>query len=188
MADARRLSHAIAPPFRAVALAFVLAACGAGSAKLLGAPVHQPIALVFTGTPEVAAKSDRRGMNAMAATLLEGMKKKGLVGYVPAEGQAAPPPRIELFVKRWDALGGHRLTGYWAGVLFGVPALVNDSVHAKDVQVECRVVREGESAEADRRLFTGETGDDIADQVLSHAFSDERTLAPPAETRAPRPR
>jgi len=171
----------------AVAVALVTA-CGAGSAKLLGAPVRRPIALVFRSTPEVAAKSDRRDMNRMAAELLDGIQKKGLVGYVPAEGQAAPPPRIEFFVKRWDAPSGKRLTGYWAGVLVGIPASVNDAVHAKDVQIECKVVREGESTPADTRLFVGETGDDVASDILSQAFSDDNRFPPPAAPHPPRAR
>lgn len=162
--------------------------CGAGSAKLLGVPARRPIALVFTSTPEVAAKSDRRDMNRMAAELLDGMQKKGLVGYVPAEGQAAPPPRIELFVKRWDAPSGRRLTGYWAGVLFGIPASINDAVHAKDVQIECKVVREGESTPADTHLFVGETGDDIASDILSQAFTEDRSFPPPAVKHLPHAR
>jgi hypothetical protein len=171
----------------ALALALVTA-CGAGSTKLLGMPVRRPIALVFTSTQEVAAKPDRRDMNRMAAELLDGMQKKGLVGYVPAAGQAAPPPRIELFVKRWDAPSGKRLTGYWAGVLGGIPASVNDAVHAKDVQIQCKIVREGESTPADTRLFVGETGDDVASDILSQAFSEDKSFPPPPATHSPHAR
>jgi hypothetical protein len=67
--------------------------CGAGSAKLLGVPARRPIALVFTSTPAVAAKSDRRDMNRMAAELLEGMQTKGLIlSQAFTEDRSFPPP------------------------------------------------------------------------------------------------
>ncbi len=153
--------------------------CGAGSSKLLGAPVHRPIALVFRATPEVAARADRRSLQAFGQSLLEGLREKGLVGCLAPEGEPAPAPRLEFMVERWDALGGKRLGRYAAGVIFGLPAAVASLVHARDVQVDCSVVREGETAAADHYLFIGETGDDVASEILTRVFTDETRLERP---------
>jgi hypothetical protein len=159
-----------------MALVFVAAtACGAGSTKLLGAPVHQPIALVFTTTPEVAAKADRRGMRVMAQDLVDGIKAKGLSAYLPVGEQPAPPPRLDCFIKRWDAIGGRRLgaSSYGGELILGVFAAPVAAAHARDVEVECSVIREGEAVPADRYLFTGETGNAVARDILDRIFTDE---------------
>jgi hypothetical protein len=171
-----------------MALIFLAAAaCGAASTKLLGAPVHRPIALVFTTTPEVAAKADRRGMRVMADDLVEGIKARGLSAYQPVDGQAAPPPRLDCFIKRWDALGGRRLgaSSYGGQLILGVFAAPVAAAHARDVEVECSVIREGEAVPADRYLFTGESGNAVASDILDRVFTDKPLMRRnPSETDA----
>jgi hypothetical protein len=163
-----------------LALSLVTSACGAGSTKLLGTPVRRPIALVFRATPEVAAHSDRRALQAFGQSLIDGLNEKGLVGYLTAEGEAAPAPRLEFMIHRWLALGGKRLSPYWAGVIFGVPAAAANIAHASDVQVDCSVIREGETTPADHYLFIGQTGDAVASEILERVFTDELSIERPA--------
>jgi hypothetical protein len=105
----------------ALAACVLATACaGTGSAKLLGAPVHGPVALVFRATPEVAAKSDRRALEAFARALIAGPKRKSIVGTLATPGE--PAPRLEFMLERWDALGGRRLNSATASSGLAVDA------------------------------------------------------------------
>jgi hypothetical protein len=163
----------------AVVVGFVLMGCGAGSPKLVGVPVKHPIGVIIKATPAVQAKSDRRGMRDLADVLLEGMKEKGLAGYVAQEGELVPPPRLELYITRWEATGEKRVSGYTAQLFVGIAATASAAVHAHDIELECSVVREGDATPADHHVYAGETGDAVARDILARVFTDQRVIHDP---------
>ena len=163
--------------------ALVVVACGAGSTKLLGSPVQSPVGLVIKASPQVVAHSDLRGLRDMADDLIEGMKEKGVAGYVVEEGRPMPPPRLELFVSRWDALGGKRMSSSTATSAFGLGLIGSavQAVHAHDVRVECTVFRENEHTPADHHIFEAEDANAVSSAIIHRVFTDQRVV----EDRAP---
>jgi hypothetical protein len=176
----------VATMMRAIVFAAFMASCGAGSTKLLGRPVHRPIALVVKVAPEVSPEADESRMRLMAYGMLQRLEERGLTGYVPEKGHAAPPPRLELTIKRWDEHDGEgvspRTAGFLVGGEIGTAILL---AHAGDVQIECSVVREGDAAPADRYLFVGETSEAVADQILNRVFTDKERIERPTFRKGP---
>lgn len=158
--------------------ALVVVACGAGSTKLLGSPVKSSVGLVIKASPQVVAHSDLRGLRDMADDLIEGMKEKGISGYVVEEGRPMPPPRLELYVARWDALGGKRASASALG--FGLVGVGIDAAHARDVRVECTVFREGERTPADHHVFEAADASAISSAILDRVFTDKTEVTDPA--------
>jgi hypothetical protein len=111
----------------------------------------------------------------MADDLVDGIKAKGLSAYLPVDGQAAPPPRLDCSIKRWDAVGGRHLgaSSYGGGLMLGIFAAPVAAAHARDVEVECSVTREGEAIPADRYLFSAESGNAVASDILDRIFTNE---------------
>jgi hypothetical protein len=160
---------------RLFAVFLVLASLScAASPKLLGTPVKTPLALVFRGTPEVAAHSDWRSIRSTADALLEGMKERGIAGYMPNPGVEVAAPRIELFIRHWAAKDGKKnVSPGAAAIIFG--GLVGATIglaHAGDVVVDCTVYREGEEAPWFRRRFVASTGEALASAILSRVFTE----------------
>jgi hypothetical protein len=142
----------------------------AGSPKLLGAPVRKPIALTFNATPDAAAHLDRAALAITIAHLKEGLKDRGIESYTPGLGEPAPPPRIDLSVTHWV---GKVDVGREAGPNnFWVAPLIAHAVHDRDVEIECFVLREGDAKPSFHHAFSGYSGKDVADQILSRIFSD----------------
>jgi hypothetical protein len=168
-----------------IALAVLLVACGAGSAKLLGVPVHRPVGLIIRATPAVAAKADRRGMRDMADALVGAMKEKGISSYVAEEGQVVPAPRIDLFITRWEAPGGKRMSSATASYFLGVVGTAELIAHAHDVELECTVTREGEATPVGKHAFFAESGEAVASDIVSRVFTDQTTLETPSPAQKP---
>lgn len=151
------------------AATLTLVAC-AGSPKLLGAPVRKPIALTFNATPELAEHLDQAALAITIAHLKEGLADRGLTSYTPKAGEPAPPPRIDLSVRHWV---GKVDVGLEASPNnFWVPgSVIGSAIHARDVEIECVVLREGDKAPSFRHTFAGYSGKDVVDEILSRIFT-----------------
>jgi hypothetical protein len=118
----------------------------------------------------------------MADDLIEGMKEKGVSAYVVEEGRPMPPPRLELFVSRWDALGGKRMSSSAASSSLGLGfiGVGVQAAHAHDVRVECTVFRENEHTPADHHVFEAENASDVSSAILDRVFTDKSVVLDPA--------
>jgi hypothetical protein len=131
--------------------------------------------LVFRAPPEVAARADWKSMKEMADTLITSMKERGVAAYMPLPNVAAPAPRIEIFVRHWEARDTKtHLRPSTAAILVGgaIGAGVQ-LAHARDVEVDCAVVREGESGPFFRHHFVASTGDEVAEHILDRIFTEK---------------
>jgi hypothetical protein len=173
-------------------------ACGS-STKLLGHPIHQPIAIVVRVSDEVANNDDGGAVAAMVDAMVDGLRQRGLDGQVYAAPDEHPPaPRIEVRVGTADpgsserrgagklaavggALGRAPIVGFVGGVLW--------MSGAGSVQIDCWVYEEGRSRpsfhESYSRTLLGDSksaasaGESLGRAIMESVFRDSAPTESP---------
>ena len=189
----------------AIILSLALTSACGSSAKLLGHPVHHPIAIVVRVSDDVANNDDGGAVASMVDAMLDGLRKRGLDGQVYAAPDEHPPaPRIEVRVGTADpgnsarrragavtAIGGALARAPVVGVAGAIVSLSG----AGSVRIECWVYEEGKSEpsfhDSYSRVLLGDNeaasaGESLGNAIMNSVFRDSESSGAPGERSPPR--
>jgi hypothetical protein len=179
---------------------WLTSACGS-STKLLGHPVHHPIAIVVRVSDEVANSDDGGAIASMVDAMLEGLRERGLEGQVyAAPDEHPPPPRIDIRVQTADpGSAGRRKGGELTTVagalgrapIVGLAGVAISLSGAGSVKIDCWVYEEGKSRpsfhDSYSRVLLGDAdaaasaGESLGNAIMSSVFRN----SPPDESEIP---
>lgn len=150
-----------------VLIALTAVACASREpVALVGQPVRKPVAVLVRVSDEAAATDALGGTAALVDAVTQQLAERGVRSEIfAADGDNPPPPRIEIWVERWN----DRSAATRAGTLLGTSAVAVASVAAVgfgfvmiaplgEYSVWSRVFRKGETAPALVRHYSGAMG------------------------------
>jgi hypothetical protein len=142
LACSRRRPRYIVPPVRLSAPAVALlttitAACASEPPMLRGQPIRKPVAILVRISDEAARTDQLAGTATLVETVSTGLSNRGVQNQIfAADDDNPPPPRIELWIEKWDAgAPGERATASLVAGLIGELATIGKYA------VVCRIYR-----------------------------------------------
>jgi hypothetical protein len=168
-----------------------LAACASGPRLILGQPIKKEVAVLLRVSTTGTAGDQFGGIAAIAETVTEGLKKRGIANQLYSAADDHPgTPRIEIWVTHWSA--GNAGLSEAGRVVGGLVGAAIQGAGEGTYKVIVKIYREGDAEPVCVREHSGgfnpddaaedvSTGEDLGSTILSDSLRETATCSTDAD-------